>query len=893
MNGHRREGPGKFAFVAVGSALLIALGSFAALPAEASTLKVKVAGGARRGVAVTVVGENLGTTATKLTNSYGVAKFRPVPGDTYTVSPLKFGYRFAPTAQFVSLPDGAIRTARFAIRPLPAVGSLSASAASLALRKTLTATVEVTALDAAGNGIEGAPIAAASDDTLAVKVEPATAVADALGRATFTISTFGAIGFSDPALDGRPVVGSATVTFTSGGWRGTAVRTAQTDVTVQQGLEAELWVTSGHADAAGEPFTHWDGDGEISKSCARCHSKPGYLDYIADGTVDNPAPLGTVVDCFLCHDPVSWANTSVTFPSGAVVTGLGREAICATCHQGRESGASVDAKLDGKPLDEIDTSISFTNIHYYAAAATLFGGVAQGGYQYAGLPYDLRFTHVSDLNTCQECHDPHSLALKLDVCRTCHPGATDYEGVKTIRMAGSTQDYDGDGNVTEGLAAEIDGLAAKLYETIQAYAAAKGNPIVYDGHTYPYFLYATGGGYKRFTPRLLKACYNYQIYQKDPGTHAHNAKYIIELLHDSIQDLATQLPGGTVPGLARNDLNHFDTTREAFRHWDNDADGLVNPECARCHDGEAGFRSYIENSFTNPPDPLPPASRMSCETCHTGTDFATNPPRRYVSQVTFPSPAADPTIIYNDPVDPDDSFICMTCHQGRESKKTIDVAIGAIGDDVEDASLKFKNVHYLSAGASLYGKQAGVGYEYPGKTYNLKFNHWGSDSPECSYCHDVASDSHTFLPRLTPVCSGCHTEITGGDIETIRYNRPFDYDGDGDTTEKLVDEIHGLRDALYTEIRAYAGGRGTPITYSQTAYPYFFNDANDNDVVDAGESGFNHWTPRLLKAAHNFQMAYKEPGDWAHNTNYTAQVMIDSIEDLGGDVSNLERPVGF
>ncbi len=37
--------------------------------------------------------------------------------------------------------------------------------------------------------------------------------------------------------------------------------------------------------------------------------------------------------------------------------------------------------------------------------------------------------------------------------------------------------------------------------------------------------------------RLLKAAYNYQVSVKDPGAFAHNAKYIIELLYDSIEDL--------------------------------------------------------------------------------------------------------------------------------------------------------------------------------------------------------------------------------------------------------------------------------------------------------------------------------------------------------------------
>jgi hypothetical protein len=77
-------------------------------------------------------------------------------------------------------------------------------------------------------------------------------------------------------------------------------------------------------------------------------------------------------------------------------------------------------------------------------------------------------------------------------------------------------------------------------------------PIVYDGHSHPYFFQDTNGngvrdadetaGYKSFTPRLLRAAYNYQYAQKDPGAYAHNGKYIIQVMYDGIADLSTQVP---------------------------------------------------------------------------------------------------------------------------------------------------------------------------------------------------------------------------------------------------------------------------------------------------------------------------------------------------------------
>jgi hypothetical protein len=44
--------------------------------------------------------------------------------------------------------------------------------------------------------------------------------------------------------------------------------------------------------------------------------------------------------------------------------------------------------------------------------------------------------------------------------------------------------------------------------------------------------------YPNFTPRLLRAAYNYQYVQKDPGAFAHNPKYIGQILYDSLEDLS-------------------------------------------------------------------------------------------------------------------------------------------------------------------------------------------------------------------------------------------------------------------------------------------------------------------------------------------------------------------
>ncbi|MGQ9502450.1 MAG: hypothetical protein ACUVSF_06280 [Anaerolineae bacterium] len=143
--------------------------------------------------------------------------------------------------------------------------------------------------------------------------------------------------------------------------------------------------------------------------------------------------------------------------------------------------------------------------------------------------------------------------------------------------------------------------------------------------------------------------------------------------------------------------------------------------------------------------------------------------------------------------------------------------------------------------------------------------------------------------------SKCHAGVASEeDLTNIRMST-VDYDGDGNTTEGVAGEIATMRELLYSALQNYSAAKtGVQIAYHPGAYPYFFADTNNNGVVDADEArpdnAFNKWTPRLLKAAYNFQYATKDPGAFAHNAKYALQVLYDSLEDLGADVSKMTRP---
>jgi len=147
----------------------------------------------------------------------------------------------------------------------------------------------------------------------------------------------------------------------------------------------------------------------------------------------------------------------------------------------------------------------------------------------------------------------HMAAVKVEDCRACHKEVTDKASLRLLRV--SKTDYDGNGNATEGLGQEVQHQHAKLYAAIQAYAKEVAKkPIVYDGHTYPYFFIDSNGNgtadkgevrfpnkYDAWTPRLLKAAYNYQFVAKDPGAFTHNLPYTLQILYDSLADLGAKV----------------------------------------------------------------------------------------------------------------------------------------------------------------------------------------------------------------------------------------------------------------------------------------------------------------------------------------------------------------
>jgi tetratricopeptide (TPR) repeat protein len=306
----------------------------------------------------------------------------------------------------------------------------------------------------------------------------------------------------------------------------------------------ELWAESGHANTESAAFRHWDEEPAIPTTCAKCHNTAGYLDFLgADGStvgvVDNESlPFENEgIQCDACHTEIAERKDSVVMPSGVELTGLGNDAYCMECHQGRNSLVSLNTTIvetaGAEDIGEVDSDRLYDDlrlplIHYDAASATRYGTEAKGGGEYDGKTYAGYFAHVPQFDSCIECHNPHSLEIRVEECMVCHD----------------------DGNVKGEIAKEIEIFQGNLFGEIKNYATdVIGVPIGFK-QAYPFFFIDTDDDgtisqeeaintntYIPWTPRLLRASYNYFYTIKESGAFAHGGKYIIQLLYDSIEDL--------------------------------------------------------------------------------------------------------------------------------------------------------------------------------------------------------------------------------------------------------------------------------------------------------------------------------------------------------------------
>jgi hypothetical protein len=253
----------------------------------------------------------------------------------------------------------------------------------------------------------------------------------------------------------------------------------------------QQWKESGHANvqlAIDEGF---------STSCARCHSAQGYLIYVsqleAGNTGSLPGAAITWTDatvqsqtCAACHPPHDPGDTSggpgvntakvrvqgdaPLLPSGFAATGLGKGAVCITCHNSR----------NGSHNDTATPVMDDRAPHRSSQGDVLMG---QNSFFVTGE----RSPHSLIGNACATCHmelttppaefsyegggTNHSFKASLNICTQCHG---EFQG----------------GSLTEVVAAELEEVKAAMETAIANEIAVQ----VGAGHTVSLVGFAAGGG---------------------------------------------------------------------------------------------------------------------------------------------------------------------------------------------------------------------------------------------------------------------------------------------------------------------------------------------------------------------------------------------------------------
>jgi hypothetical protein len=327
-------------------------------------------------------------------------------------------------------------------------------------------------------------------------------------------------------------------------------------------------------------------------------------------------------------------------------------------------------------------------------------------------------------------------------------------------------------------------------------------------------------------------------------------------------------------------VGHLNRDGKAFHYWDKEKE--IPAVCARCH-AATGLATYVKDGRNSPAPHVKNA--FACVNCH--ADLLTYE-RITVAKATFPSGVA---------VDSgnNDANLCMTCHAGRESTASVNKAIAGFAADEPNPKLGFIHVHYFPAGATAYGTEVKVAYEYPGKSYAGRFAH-ARGVNTCTACHDPhGGEVHVEK------CGSCHQGVkTLAAATTIRVSSKGDFDGNG-REEGVAREVANLQTELYAAIRQYSRAvGGAPIAFTPAAFPYWYTDTNGNGTIDPDElrpdNRYTAYTPRLIQATYNYTYSLRDPGAAYHNGRYTLQILYDSLESLttsgkaGAEVRGKVRP---
>lgn len=272
-----------------------------------------------------------------------------------------------------------------------------------------------------------------------------------------------------------------------------------------------------------DPTYIYAGRGDNRKSCAVCHTHEGFVEVVFTGrdTLMSSLAAPTRIGCETCHsghvsfdfetdgpDYALRTNDGVTVDAvteNGYLVDLGSNSnLCVNCHQPRS----------GAPVGDESGNYSITSSRYgphHGPQGTLLEGV--GGYETivsGGESYPAAKSHPHREAGCTTCHmkdGDHSFMPKVDACKVCHTGATDFD--------------------IDELQSDIEEMQAELKALLIAKGALSSTGSVIGSSSNPNVLPIDVAG----------ALFNYVTVEEDRSLGVHNPDYIEALLKNSIKAL--------------------------------------------------------------------------------------------------------------------------------------------------------------------------------------------------------------------------------------------------------------------------------------------------------------------------------------------------------------------
>jgi hypothetical protein len=325
---------------------------------------------------------------------------------------------------------------------------------------------------------------------------------------------------------------------------------AQCHDSLSHHVKTTEWNHSRHAVATRTP------SGPTRNNCVRCHTAPGFEQFIEHAGNTNTYATNTVyeaITCAACHDPHDASNphqlraaNTYTLPEGTTVTNVGLGALCMTCHHSRNGAASQNITNYQLGLPTWAGGSSF-GVHDSTAGdmiegvnAITYGKTIPSGSHSAVIPDVCVGCHMQPVATTDPAFGQaggHTFSMtyqvvtngvtnvvdKVDVCIKCHGPINEFNFAR--------KDYDGDG-VIDGVQTEVQHLLDKLSRMLPGTNYVANGNYVADG------LVKTSISTKTNWPvKFLNAAWNWQLVNVEGSRGVHNAPYAVGVLKGSISDL--------------------------------------------------------------------------------------------------------------------------------------------------------------------------------------------------------------------------------------------------------------------------------------------------------------------------------------------------------------------